>query len=495
MKNALTTFIISCCITTSLNAQWTQVGSSINGDNEDDRFGSSVGINDAGNIVAVGGFMASGQSVQAGRVRVFQYINSDWIQLGQDLTGESAHNLFGAALDLNALGDILAIGATGHDSWRGHVKVYKNVGGSWIQLGADIDGETTTDRSGSSVSLSADGHTIAIGSPGYGGAGIAPGYTRIFRFNGINWIQIGDPIHAVSNVDLCGSSVSLSADGNSVAIGSPYYENNGVSTTGLVRVFSLEDNSWVIKGDPLYGITEDENFGFDLELSDDGNTLVVGGPNHEENGVNYGYARVFSFENASWTQKGSNLNGTVESERFGDRVSISNNGNRIAVSSPRFNGSLIGQGRVGIYEHNGSDWVQVEQDIFGAQLAYLGSQVDLNHDGSTIVVGAQSSGLFDEGKVHVFTIAENFSLEETGHREYQVYPNPSEGVVFINNSSEYSVKSIAVYNTLGQQVYVNNTIDPQDIHTIDLTQLRSGVYTIQIRNENSEVKTRKIVLK
>ena len=311
----------------------------------------------------------------------------------------------------------------------------------------------------------------------------------------MNWTQIGDPIHAVSNVDLCGSSVSLSADGNSVAIGSPYYENNGVSTTGLVRVFSLEDNSWVIKGDPLYGITEDENFGFDLELSDDGNTLVVGGPNHEENGVNYGYARVFSFENASWTQKGSNLNGTVESERFGDRVSISNNGNRIAVSSPRFNGSLIGQGRVGIYEHNGSDWEQVEQDIFGAQLAYLGSQVDLNHDGSAIVVGAQSSGLFDEGKVNVFTIAENFNIAETGHNEYQAYPNPSEGVVFINNSSEHSVKSITVYNTLGQQVYVNKILDSQDIHTIDLTQLRSGVYTIQIRNENSEVKTQKIVLK
>jgi hypothetical protein len=37
------------------------------------------------------------------------------------------------------------------------------------QLGTDIDGEATNDESGSSVSLSADGSTVAIGAPYNGG--------------------------------------------------------------------------------------------------------------------------------------------------------------------------------------------------------------------------------------------------------------------------------------------------------------------------------------
>ena len=38
------------------------------------------------------------------------------------------------------------------------------MGGAWTQQGADIDGEVDNDLSGTSVSLSADGSTVAIGA-------------------------------------------------------------------------------------------------------------------------------------------------------------------------------------------------------------------------------------------------------------------------------------------------------------------------------------------
>ena len=46
----------------------------------------------------------------------------------------------------------------------GYVRIYKNVNNTWTQVGSDIDGEAAGDNSGRSVSLSADGNVVAIGS-------------------------------------------------------------------------------------------------------------------------------------------------------------------------------------------------------------------------------------------------------------------------------------------------------------------------------------------
>ena len=51
---------------------------------------------------------------------------------------------------------------------------------SWTQVGEDIDGEAIDDRSGRAVSLSADGTTVAIGAPWYDDNGISSGHVRIF---------------------------------------------------------------------------------------------------------------------------------------------------------------------------------------------------------------------------------------------------------------------------------------------------------------------------
>ena len=65
----------------------------------------------------------------------------------------------------------MAIGAHRNDGVygqeAGHTRIYRwNVGTTaWDQLGGDIDGEAGVDRSGYSVSLSSDGNTVAIGAP------------------------------------------------------------------------------------------------------------------------------------------------------------------------------------------------------------------------------------------------------------------------------------------------------------------------------------------
>ena len=60
----------------------------------------------------------------------------------------------------------------------------------WVQLGMDIDGEAIGDNSGESVSLSSDGNTVAIGAYLNDGNGPDSGHTRVFRWDGDKYIQI-----------------------------------------------------------------------------------------------------------------------------------------------------------------------------------------------------------------------------------------------------------------------------------------------------------------
>ena len=93
------------------------------------------------------------------------------------------------------------------------------------QIGQDIDGEAANDNSGMAVSTSIDGTTIAIGAPYNDGNGSDAGHVKIFRLIGGNWIQLGQDIDGEASADESGRSVSLSADGNFVAIGGPNNES------------------------------------------------------------------------------------------------------------------------------------------------------------------------------------------------------------------------------------------------------------------------------
>ena len=105
-----------------------------------------------------------------------------------------------------------------------------------IQLGQDIDGEAVGDWSGASVSLSADGNRVAIGAPNNDGNGDGSGHVRIYVLSGNTWIQVGQDIDGDAG-HMVGESVSLSADGNRVAIGADLV---GKPIGGHVRVYQLQ---------------------------------------------------------------------------------------------------------------------------------------------------------------------------------------------------------------------------------------------------------------
>ncbi|MDP7399114.1 MAG: hypothetical protein QF541_19755, partial [Lentisphaeria bacterium] len=121
--------------------------------------------------------------------------------------------------------------------------------GQWTQLGEDIDGEAEADYSGRSVSLSADGTTVAIGAHFNQGNGPGSGHVRIYQWNGTAWIQRGTDIDGEALGNHSGWSVSLSTDGNTVAIGAPFNHGNGPGPVyGHVRIYQWNGTAWTQRG-------------------------------------------------------------------------------------------------------------------------------------------------------------------------------------------------------------------------------------------------------
>ena len=114
--------------------------------------------------------------------------SSYFTQIGSDIDGETTDDRSGWSVSLSSDGKVVAIGATHNDAngnSSGHVRVYKNVNGTWMKEGSDIDGEVAEDELGYSVSLSSDGKVVAIGAHQND---TGRGYVRIYKNIDNNWI-------------------------------------------------------------------------------------------------------------------------------------------------------------------------------------------------------------------------------------------------------------------------------------------------------------------
>ncbi|NBR75705.1 MAG: hypothetical protein EBT74_07390, partial [Gammaproteobacteria bacterium] len=196
----------------------------------------------------------------------------------------------------------MAIGATGNDGNgpdAGHVRIYSFNGSTWNQLGLDIDGEAAGNKSGWSVSLSADGQTVAIGTPWNSDNGFKAGHVRVYSFDGLSWSQIGQDIDGEAANDESGNSISLSADGQTLAIGAYRNDGNG-SNAGHVRIFSYNGSSWSQVGEDIDGEFAYDESGTSVALSANGQTIASGTPNNTNaNGTYAGHVRVFGLSSAS----------------------------------------------------------------------------------------------------------------------------------------------------------------------------------------------------
>jgi len=152
---------------------WEEVSSNLAGESTRESFGVSVKLSDDGSILTVGapGYSRDGQEASVGIVRSYQFdeAQGEWSPYGQPLEGANAFDAFGSSVALNSAGDIVAIGAPENGSFCdncGHIQVFENQNGTWSDIGSSIGmGDINSGQFGYSVALSGTGGRLVGAAP------------------------------------------------------------------------------------------------------------------------------------------------------------------------------------------------------------------------------------------------------------------------------------------------------------------------------------------
>ena len=368
--------------------------------NASDWFGYDISLSDNGKVLAVGapressvatgigGNQADNTTTNAGAVYI--YISDGYgtwyFQTYVKASTTDASDLFGSAVTLSGDGQTLAVGApdessaaTGIDGTQadnsasnaGAVYVYTSVSNLWYhQAYLKASNTDASDAFGTAVALSTDGSTLAVGASGEAssaagidgnqsdntaaGAGAVYVFTRaLTTWSQQAYVKASNP----QINDWFGSSLALSGDGDTLAVGAfgeasnatgidGDQSNNDTDEAGAAYVFTRSSNTWSQQAYIKASNTDaSDRFASTVALSSDGSLLAVGAYNEDSaasgiNGdqsdmaTNAGAAYVFTRTAGAWSEqsyvKASNTEGA---DLFGRAVALSDDGDILAVGA------------------------------------------------------------------------------------------------------------------------------------------------------------------
>jgi hypothetical protein len=294
--------------------------------------GTTLGVGAPGESsgsAGIGGDQNNRSAPKAGAVYLFARSGSAWLQQAYvKASNAQAGDQFGTSLALSSDGSTLVVGADAEDggttgvngsaaddsaSDAGAVYVLTRSNTVWSQQAyIKASNAQAGARFGQRVALSADGSALVVGAPAEGGGATGingnqasntmefAGAVYAFSRSGSTWFQ--QAYIKASNTqagDVFGGSLSLSADGLTLAVGATGEDggdagmrgdqtSNSVYNAGAVYLITREGSSWTQRAYIKASNTMDNTspmvpgansfFGYGLALSADGGTLAVGAP-------------------------------------------------------------------------------------------------------------------------------------------------------------------------------------------------------------------------
>jgi hypothetical protein len=386
----LQAFVLASIFLPAVHAQFIQQGNKLVGRDSvgSPSEGSSVALSADGNTAIVGGDF---DGFGAGASWVYVRANGVWSQQGPKLVGTGTVN--------PVQGHHVAISADGNTalaSGNNAAYVFVRTSGVWSQQGPPIGAR------GGPVAVSGDGNTAIIGG-------------NVFtRTNGVWTMQATLQADQAEN-----TSVTLSADGNTAIVGSSF-DSLGV---GAAFVYTRTSGAWSQQG-KLVGTgavgpaSEPPAQGTSVGLSADGNTAVVGGPGDN---LHAGAIWIFTRTNGVWSQQGPKLvgAGAVCNAAQGLSAGISADGNTAIAGGPNDTNNNGGIGAVWAFVRTNGVWNQLGPKMVGTGGVVVpgltapgqGLSAALSGDGHTVIVGGPndqptgSAWVFVSAPVHLVVSA------------------------------------------------------------------------------------------
>jgi hypothetical protein len=366
-----------------------------------DDFGSSVAV--TGDTMVIGAPGAVGRNGRAvGAAYVFVNTGAGWGEAAR-LTTTNQTGL-GTSVALSADGRTIAVGAPQFGK-GGAVFVYVEPTSGWVDTTqtAELRPQHAVNEFGVSVALSADGKVVIGGSQG-GGA-------FVFAEAATGWADMNHQtasLAAPTGAERFGLSVAV--DGDVVVVGDPQYLDASNQSTGGAFVYILRAGPHTIPISAALTASDAgvaDNFGASVSIS--GSTVVSGAYGHNSLA---GAAYIFVRPSGGWTSMTQTaeltLPPSVQATLVGYSVAIA--GNTILAGAPRDTiGDNSSQGAVFAYVKPPGGWVNTSMP----NLSVTGSDSTVNDEfgysvalsGTTAVIGAPFhtvNGNVDQGAAYVF---------------------------------------------------------------------------------------------
>jgi len=342
---------------------------------------------------------------------------------------------FGTSTAISSSGLVLAVGATlwrateGSTDFIGGVYIYDWNGSAWIQRGGVLTASDAADgdRFGTGVALSDDGTVLVVGAARWETLATDAGGVYTYDWSGSAWVQRGAILSTSPSVGLYfGSAVSLSGNGAALVVGL-LYPIGGGNLRGRILTYDWSGSAWVQRGVSLAAADEEANdfFGYNAALSADGSVLAVGASLWEGDVVDQGGVYIYDRSGSTWIQRGAVLTASDAAFRdnFGNGVALSDAGTMLAVGATGRDDPATSAGGVYILDWDGSAWVQRGTVIVPDTTADIlrtafGRGVALSGDGGVLVGGAGEADLTYQGAVFTYTfMSQVFWTNLFGQRE------------------------------------------------------------------------------
>ena len=371
--------------------------------------GSSIAISADGNTAIVGArFDDASPNENNGAAYIFTRSGSTWTEQQKILASDRMnYENFGSSVAISADGNTVLIGK----DQSAAAYIFTRSGSTWVEqqkILASDGGDF-----GQSVAISADGNTVLIGSRTQDTFPTEDnGAAYIFTRSGSTWVEQQKILTSdIESNDQLGFSVAISADGNTVLIGTRNESTSPNSFNGAAYIFTRSGNTWVEQQKILASDRQDfDDFGFSVAISADGNTVLIGAVSEDTSpNANNGAAYIFTRSGSAWTEQQKILSSDAQDfDDFGSSVVISADGNTVIVgassegTSPNFS-----NGAAYIFTRSGSTWTEQQKILASDRMNgdNFGSSVAISADGNTVLIGAVSedtSPNANNGAVYAF---------------------------------------------------------------------------------------------
>ncbi|KAL7581144.1 hypothetical protein ACA910_005938 [Epithemia clementina (nom. ined.)] len=326
-------------------------------------------------------------SAEEGRVTVLQRSPDSWNEVAF-ATNNSTIN-FGSAIDatMNAGIPSVVVGAMDTEQFLSNIGLsfkfgsaysYEFDGQAWNEVGKTVlprlDFQETSGQFGASVATASTTQRIAVGAPDSGGtpATVDGGRVYTFDFNGVEWVEMGDPLLGVNRSMFLGASVDLSKDGSRLLVSAPVDRDGD----GSIFYFDWNGTGWLESFELNADDGSKESLGTQVVIvSDDGGTIAFGSPDFD---VDRGLVQIYE-QSGSTYQKVMEFEG-LAGEHLG-RTLCGENGRLVAGTSGTTGGSFR------VFENIDNTWKQVSS---GPQLESNVTSIAMFSDANMIAVGLEN---------------------------------------------------------------------------------------------------------